>query len=232
MNGIQIGVNPVIFELGHLMVRWYSVLLALAVVAGVWLGVREAKRKGILASKLEGLVWWSVGGGIAGARLFHVVDRWDLYANNPLSALAIWNGGLAVYGGLIGGAVAGAAYVWRNGLPLGLTADAAAPGMLLGQALGRFACIPNGDAYGAPANLPWSFIYVRADVMVPPSLRGVPLHPYAVYEIVFDLGLLAGLWLVRDRVPFLRHPGLLFLAYAASYSAGRFLLSFFRLERV
>lgn len=232
MSGITIDLDPVLFHLGHFAVRWFSVLVVVAVAAAWLLGMREARRKGLDVERLQGILMWVLVGGIAGARLFHVVDRWEIYAADPLSALAVWEGGIAIWGAILGGLAAGSVYVIRHGLNLPHVLDAAAPALLLGQGLGRLACIPNGDAYGAPADLPWSFIYTNPASMVPADLLGVPLHPYPVYELVFDLGLLAVLWVARTRKPFATNPGLLFMTYVAAYSAGRFLLSYTRAEKV
>lgn len=232
MNGITIDLDPVLFHLGHVAVRWFSILVVVAVAAAWLLGMREARRKGLDIQRLEGMLVWLLVGGVAGARVFHVVDRWELYAADPLRAFAVWEGGIAIWGAILGGLVAGSLYVIRQGLHLPHVLDAAAPAILLGQGLGRLACIPNGDAYGAPADLPWSFIYTNPASMVPADLLGVPLHPYPVYELIFDLGLLAVLWIVRTRRPFVGTPGLLFVVYVAAYSAGRFLLSYTRAERV
>jgi len=232
MTGITIDLDPVLFHLGHFAVRWFSILVVVAVAAGWLLGMREAKRKGLDVERLQGILVWILFGGIAGARLFHVVDRWGIYAADPLSALAVWEGGIAIWGAILGGLVAGSLYVIRHGLELPRVLDAAAPALLLGQGLGRLACIPNGDAYGAPADLPWSFIYTNPASMVPADLLGVPLHPYPLYELVFDLGLLAVLWVARTRPPFATNPGLLFVTYVAAYSVGRFLLSYTRAERI
>lgn len=232
MNGITIGVDPVLVHLGHFAIRWFSVLVVAAVAAGWLLGMREARRKGLDVERLQGMLVWVLIGGIAGARLFHVVDRWEFYAAHPWAALAIWQGGIAIWGAIVGGLVVGSVYVLRHGLSLRRVLDAAAPALLLGQALGRLACIPNGDAYGAPADLPWSFIYTNPASMVPAELLGVPLHPYPLYELLFDLGLLAVLWVLRTRPPFAITPGLLFLTYVAGYSAGRFLLTYSRTERI
>jgi phosphatidylglycerol:prolipoprotein diacylglycerol transferase len=232
VNGITIDVDPVLFHLGHFALRWFSLLVVLA-VAGAWLlGMREARRKGLNVERLQGMLIWLLVGGIAGARLFHVIDRWELYGAEPLRALAVWEGGIAIWGAILGGLVAGTVYVVRHGLDLPQVLDAAAPAILLGQGLGRLACIPNGDAYGAPADLPWSFIYTNPASMVPADLLGVPLHPYPVYELLFDLGLLAVLWIVRTRPPFAATPGLLFVTYVATYSVGRFVLSYTRVEKV
>lgn len=227
MNGITIGIDPMIFMAGPFMLTWFGLFVALAVLAGGWLGLREARRKGIDPEKMQALILWGLIGGFVGARLFHVVDRWDLYAGNPVSALYIWEGGLAIYGGLVGGVLSGLIYAWRQGLPFWRVADGAAPGLILGQGLGRLACIPNGDAVGAPTDLPWAFIYTNPASMVPPELLGTPLHPYAVYELIFDLALLGLLWKLRSVY---KVDGMLFLTYAGVYAAGRFLLTYFRVE--
>lgn len=229
MNGITIDLDPTIFYWGHFGLRWYGLFFVLAVVAGSWLGLREARRRGFDAEVVQSLIFWAALGGLLGARLFHVIDRWDLYAAEPLRALYFWEGGLAVYGGLLGGVLVGFAYARWLGLPAWRLADALAPGMILGQALGRLACIPNGDAYGAPIDAPWAFVYTNPAAMVPPDLLGKPLHPYPVYELLFDLALLGLLWKLRNVY---KTDGLLFLTYAGVYAAGRFLLTFFRMEQV
>lgn len=229
MNGIVINIDPVIAQLGPFMLRWYGLFFGLAIVAGVWLGLREAHRKGFDVERVQALATWAVLGGLVGARLFHVIDRWELYAANPQRILNVWEGGLAVYGGLVGGLLTGLVYALRHNLAAWKLADAAAPGMILGQAVGRLACIPNGDAYGAPTKAPWAFIYTNPKSMAPRELLGVPTHPYAVYELLFDLLLLGLLWRLR-RV--FKTDGLLFLTYAGIYMVGRFLLTYFRMEQV
>lgn len=101
--------------------------------------------------------------------------------------------------------------------------------MLLGQAVGRLACIPNGDAFGAPTTVPWAFIYTNPQALVPRDLLNVPTHPYAVYELLFNLLLLGLLWPLR-RV--FKTDGVLFLTYVATQMTGRFVLTFFRAEQI
>ena len=94
---ITIGVDPVIFSIGHFMLRWYSLIVVTAIIVGVWLSAREAERKGFRKEDIYDSALWVVIGGILGARLFHVLDHWpDEYAANPIRALYIWEGGLAV----------------------------------------------------------------------------------------------------------------------------------------
>jgi phosphatidylglycerol:prolipoprotein diacylglycerol transferase len=103
--------------------------------------------------------------------------------------------------------------------------DAAAPGVLLGQIIGRLGCVVNGDSQGLPSDLPWAFTYVHPDALAPEL--GLPGHPYPVYEMLWNLVGLALLWGLRGR---LRTPGALFLLYAAYYALGRLLLSSVRQE--
>lgn len=232
MNGIVIDIDPVIFHIGHFPFRWYALFTIIAAGTAWWLGMREARRKGLPMERAEGSLLWILLGAIIGARLFHIIDRPEAYLARPLDVFALWNGGLAAWGGIAGGIAGGLVYFRRVGLDLRTVLDAAAPAMILGQGLGRLACIPNGDAYGAPTDLPWAFIYTNPGAMLPPELRGVPLHPYAVYELVFDLALFATLWAARKRPQFVRTPGLLFVAYLGVYSVGRFALTYARMEKV
>lgn len=229
MGPIVINIDPVLLELGHVHVRWYGLIVLLAIVSGVWLGTREAARKGISSDDASGLAAWAVLGGLVGARLFHVVDRLDYYLVNPMAALAVWQGGLAIWGAIAGGAGAAALYALRHRLPLASLADAAAPALLLGQIIGRVACIINGDSAGVPTDLPWGFAYVHPRAMVPPDLVGVPTHPYPLYEILWNGATLALVWALRTR---LKVDGALFLTYVTLYALGRFALSFVRREAV
>lgn len=232
MNGIVIDLDPVAVHVGMFAIRWFAIFTIIAAGAAWWLGLREARRKGLPIEKVGGSLVWIFLGALIGSRIFHVIDRPDLYAADPLSVIAVWNGGQAAWGGIVGGLLAGVVYFRRQGLDLRTVLDAAAPAMIFGQGLGRLACIPNGDAFGVPANVPWAFIYTNPASMVPPELLGVPLHPYPVYELLLDFAILAVLWAVRTRPPFSVTPGLLFGTYLAAYSASRFIVSYARLEKV
>jgi prolipoprotein diacylglyceryltransferase len=99
-----ITLDPIIFSVGHLHIRWYSLIILTAIVVGVWLVAREAARKGFKKEDIYDSAIWIVFGGLLGARLFHVLDHWsDTFASNPIRALYIWEGGLAIWGGVAGG---------------------------------------------------------------------------------------------------------------------------------
>ena len=156
---ITISIDPVIFSIGHVMIRWYSLIVTLAIVVGVGIAWREAKRKGLAEKHFTDALIWVIAAGLIGARLFHVIDHWSHeYAANPIRALYIWEGGLAIWGAVIGGGIAVAVFAWRHKLPLGRLLDIAAPGLVLGQAVGRAACVITGDAMGRPTTGPFGFV--------------------------------------------------------------------------
>ncbi|MHB1131586.1 MAG: prolipoprotein diacylglyceryl transferase [Chloroflexota bacterium] len=206
---------------------WYGIGIASAILVGFWLALREARRKGLPEDDVYNVGMWGVLAAFLGARLFHVIDNWAYYAANPSAILAVQNGGLAILGGILGGLAGGLLYARRRQLPLAKLLDAAAPALILGQAIGRIGCTINGDAVGAPTNLPWGFVYLNPGAMAP-SL-GQAYQPTQVYEMLWDLGVFALLWWARKRV---RVDGALFLAYISLYSAGKFAISALRQEAI
>ncbi len=226
---VTVGFDPIIARLGALEVGWHGVATVIAVVVAVWLGVRAATRAGFPAEPTSDVAFVAVIGGLVGARLFFVLDHLPRFVNDPLAALAIWEGGIAVYGAFIGGIAGGAIAAMRVGFPVWRGLDLAAIPMLVGQAVGRLGCLANGDAWGAPTGAEWGLVYTHPNDLLPRDLLGVPTHPYPLYEVTAVL--LLGLALVGLRRRRLR-PGVLFLWAALGYAAIRFSLSFFRQETV
>lgn len=223
----EVNVNPTLIHLGPLAVSWYGLALLAAVATGIWLTTREARRKGLAPGAVGEIAPWVVGGGLVGARLLHVIDRWEVYADHPMRILAIQQGGLAIQGAILGGAIAGGLAAWRAGLPVRRFFDVAAPGLILAQAIGRLGCLVTGDAVGRPTDAPWGIVYRNPGAMAPEL--GVAYQPVFLFEQIWDLGVFAALWFVRRR---LKVDGQLFALYLGLYAAGKFGLTYLRTETV
>ncbi len=219
---ITLSINPIIIRIGHFALRWYSLILLTAIMVGVWLTGHEWEHKGFKKDDIYDAALWIITGGLIGARLFHVLDHWSHeYAADPLRALFLWEGGLAIWGAVIGGLLAAALVSWKRGWRFPKLLDAAAPGLVLAQAIGRIACVITGDAMGKPTGGPFGFAYTNPNAMVPQL--GVYYTPMPVYELAANLGIFALLWLWRNRkLP----DGRLFLVYLTLYSLERFFLGF------
>jgi phosphatidylglycerol---prolipoprotein diacylglyceryl transferase len=219
---VTIGIDPVIVHLGHFGLRWYGVIMVAAIAVGTWVTLREAERKGFDRNTVLDGVMWIILSAIVGARLFHVADHWsDVFAAQPLRALAIWEGGLAMWGGVYGGLGATVWLSWRHRWRLTRLVDAIVPGLLLGQGIGRFACVITGDAMGRPTSGPFGVAYSNPGAVVP--ALGVYYAPTPIYEALLNFGLFALLWKLRKRN--LPH-GFLALIYLAAYSLIRFVVAY------
>jgi phosphatidylglycerol:prolipoprotein diacylglycerol transferase len=219
---ITIDINPVLLGFGHFAIRWYGIIVAGSMALGAWVASREARRKGMSKEVFYDALVWCIAGGLIGARLFHVIDHWPHeYAADPIRALYIWEGGLAIWGGVIGGLVALILFARRRGLSLGRLADIAVPGLVLAQATGRLACIITGDAMGPPTDGPFGIAYRNPGAMVPQL--GVFYTPMPVYELIANLAIFAVIWGLRRRPA---PDGRLFLIYLVLYSIMRFLLAY------
>lgn len=217
-----VSIDPIIFSWGHFALRWYSLIVLAAVLVGMRLSVKEAERKGFLKDVVSDLILWLLPAGVVGARLFHVLDHWPHeYAVDPIRILYIWEGGLAIWGAVVGGLVALAAFAWRKRWPLPRLLDTFAPGLVLAQGIGRLACIITGDAVGRPTTGPFGVAYTNPHAMV--SQLGVYYTPTPIYELLMNLAIFALLWRLRKRA---LPDGTLFLVYLVTYAAGRFLITF------
>ena len=226
---ITISLDPILLEVGGIAIlRWYSLFITIAIFAAVWLINREFVRKGIDTSNYGGIATWTIVMGIIGARLLHVIDDWDYYSENPGNIFQLQRGGLAIWGAVILGFVGVVIGCYQYKLPVLKVIDAVAPGLVLAQALGRFGNIVNGDAWGAPTDSWFAFIYTNPDSYIPNSLLNTPTHPYPVYDMVLNFAVLGLLmWLRKRPLP----NGGLFMIYLVVYGIGRFFIhGWFRQE--
>ncbi len=228
---ITISLDPILLEVGGIAIlRWYSLAITIAIFTAVWLIDKEFKRKGLDTSNYGGLAAWAIIMGIAGARLFHVFDDLDRYLDDPMRIIQIQRGGLAIWGAIICGflGVVIGSRIYK--LPLLPVIDAVAPGLVLGQAIGRLGNIVNGDAWGAAAPDAWfTFTYTNPASYIPNRLLNVPTHPYPVYDMALNLAVFGLIWMLRTRK--LPH-GALFCIYLVVYGIGRALIHGLREEVV
>lgn len=214
---------PVLVDLGWWQLRSYGVFVAVAILVGAWWSAREGERRGIMRSVISDAFWWIALPGLIGARLYYVLfSEPETYLARPWEILAVWHGGLSVHGALLAWLLGAVWYVRRRGVRFWRFADAVAPGLVLGQAVGQIACLLNGDTYGRPTTLPWAITFTHPEAMAP---LGVPLHPVQIYELFAYLAVfLVVQWMARRAT----HEGTTVLTYAVFYGAARFAMEFFR----
>jgi phosphatidylglycerol:prolipoprotein diacylglycerol transferase len=220
--------GAVAFTLGPITVRWYGILMATALAVGFWIADRAARSENLPADDLLRVAQWATIAGLIGARLYEVAFNWDYYGRYPAKILAVWEGGLAIHGGLIAGFLVGAALAARLGLPVLRCLDVAAPSMALGQAIGRWGNFFNEEAFGRPTDLPWK-LYISPGHRPREYADSSYFHPTFLYESLWDLTVFLALayWL---RPRYRRRPGALFFWYIGLYSVGRFAIEGLRLD--
>jgi phosphatidylglycerol:prolipoprotein diacylglycerol transferase len=220
--------GAIAFYIGPLPVRWYGILMALSIVVGLWLAYRQARREKLPADDLISIGQWSILAGLVGARLYEVAFNWDYYGEYPWKIPAVWEGGLAIHGGLIVGPLVGALLAWRWRVPVLRGFDVAAPSLAIGQAIGRWGNFFNEEAFGRPTDLPWK-LYISPSHRPPGYAQHDYFHPTFLYESLWDLAIfLVLVSAVRPR--FRERPGAVFFTYIGLYSVGRFLIEGLRLD--
>lgn len=224
---ITIDIDPDIGTIFGITLTWHGLFTALGIVAGVLLAVRLARADGVPSEAAQEVALVSVVSAIVGARLFYVFEHWDMFGDNLAGIVVdITEGGITLYGGLIGGVLGGLVYGLIRRLPIAITLDAAAPGMILGQGVGRIGDLINGEHLATPSDLPWAFVYTHTHTL---ARIGESVHPTAGgYELLGDFLILAILLLVARR--FIKVPGWTFCLYMALYSVMRFGLSELRVD--
>ena len=248
LGAINIPFSPNIIDFGPFLLSWHGFFTFVAVATAVILTVRWGRKEGLDGDAILSISVWCIIGGIVGARVLHVIDFWSLYSADPVRIFTVWQGGIAIFGAILGGFVFGAAYIlirnsgwflafWGKFLrfagepekaPLpsvGRLADVAAPALLIAMAIGRIGDIINGEHWAKFTDLPWGVVYSHIDS---PGAYRAASHPAVAYELIMDLVILAVIWPLRNR---LRPDGMVFVLYGALYSIGRFFISFLRVEQ-
>lgn len=222
--------DPIAFTLGPLTVHWYGITLGLAALAGLLIAIQEGKRFGLAPDFFLDLMLYGVPSSIIVARLYYVVFKWDYYQDHPGEIIQIWNGGIAIYGALIGALLCGFFYIRAKGFDFWRIVDICAPSLLIGQMIGRWGNFINQEAYGGPIEKSFlsDTLHIPAFIVNQMNVEGTYHHPTFLYESLWSLVGLAILFIVRRR-KFLFAGELTFI-YFIWYSIGRFYIEGLRTD--
>jgi phosphatidylglycerol:prolipoprotein diacylglycerol transferase len=225
---IHIGMTPTMIDTGVFVLTWHGFFAFVAVVVAVYLVARWAQRERIVSDVIYSTAIWAIIGGILGARVVHVVDRWDFYGDNPGEIIAIWSGGIALYGAILGGFLGGAIYARLQKYPIGRLADITAPALLIAQTIGRIGDVINGEHVSKATDLSWGFVYTHTDSLSNHVHGLVASHPVIAYEMIWNMMVLGVVWWLWGRI---KPDGMIFALYISLYSFGRFFITFLREDK-
>ena len=236
--GLEFEFNPVAFSIGDIHVAWYGILIAAGILLAMVFAMTQCKKFGIIADKLMNAALGGVIGGIIGARAYYVIFTWDQYKDDLSSIFKTWEGGMAIYGGLIGGLVVGLLVAKISKIRIRPALDITSMGFLIGQSIGRWGNFINVEAFGGNTDLPWGMTspsitaYLQEHYSELSALgmnvdSTAPVHPCFLYESLWcALGFLL-LFLYRKHRKF---DGEIFLMYSVWYGAGRFVIEGLRTD--
>ena len=208
---------PEVAHWGFLHIRSYGLMMAIAFLIGTWLGLREARRLGIDEDKVVNVILVVLVSSVLGARALYVMEHIPEFRREWGSVIALWQGGLTLYGGIVAGTVAGLMAAKRFGLPMWSVADALTPSLALGTAIGRIGCFLNGCCYGRPTRLPWGVTF-PPDSFAGLEFGNAPVHPSQLYAAGAGLVIFAVVLWLRRRFGV---PGTLFWTFIAMFALMR-----------
>ncbi|MGM0379767.1 MAG: prolipoprotein diacylglyceryl transferase [Bacillota bacterium] len=209
--------DPVAFEIFGLSVRWYGIFMALAIMLGVFIVLKQGKKKGYTEDEIIDLVLVVVPTGIVGARIYYVLFNLDYYGSDILKMINLRGGGLAIHGAVLGGLLGGFIYCKKKKLNFLQLTDFVAPALILGQAIGRWGNFTNGEAHGGPTDLPWAIV-----------VDGIKVHPTFLYESIWNLCIFLFLITIGKKIK--KKHGDIFAMYFGLYSVGRFFIEDLRTD--
>lgn len=223
-------INPVAFKLGNLSVKWYGIIMAVAIILAVSMAIIEGRKRQIESDDFMDLLLWAVPIGYVGARIYYVVFEWNYYSQHLGEIIAIWNGGIAIYGGLLAGLVVLLVFCYKRMLPPFLMLDIITPGVMAAQILGRWGNFINQEAHGGPTTLAFlQSLHLPDFIINQMKIGGVYYQPTFLYESFFNLIGLLIILLLRHRKHLFKQ-GEIFMLYLAWYSVVRFFVEGMRTD--
>ncbi|WP_407370720.1 prolipoprotein diacylglyceryl transferase [Carnobacterium sp.] len=230
MSNLLGAINPIAFSLGPLDVYWYGIIIAAAIFVAIFLSMREAEKRGIDGEHIVDMALWALPIAFIGARLYYVIFELDYYLQNPGEIIAIWNGGIAIYGGLIAGGLTVYWYTKKHGIPLWLMLDILAPSVLLAQAIGRWGNFMNQEAHGGEVTRSFlENLFLPEFIIKQMEVNGVYYQPTFLYESLWSLAGFLLIVILRNKKHLFRQ-GEVALSYVLWYSLGRFFIEGLRTD--
>lgn len=223
-------IDPVAFNLFGLDVNWYGIIIVSGMLLAIILASREAERVGLQEDDVIDFMFWGLPLSIIGARLYYVAFEWKQYASNPIEILAIRNGGLAIYGGLLAGGLVMYVFTKKRGISFWKFLDIAVPGVIIAQAIGRWGNFMNQEAYGGETTRAFlEGLHLPTFIINNMEINGVYHHPTFLYESLWNVLGFILLLVLRNKKHFLKIGELTFI-YVMWYAFGRFFIEGMRTD--
>ncbi|MGM0878192.1 MAG: prolipoprotein diacylglyceryl transferase [Bacillota bacterium] len=221
-------IDRIAFEIGPITVYWYGIIIAFGVFLGLYLATKEAKRLGFNKDIIIDLIMWAIPIALISARVYYVIFKWEYYSNNLGKIIAIWEGGIAIHGALIGATITAIVFAKKRGVSFWKLADIVAPSIILGQAIGRWGNFMNQEAHGGPVTREFLENLQLPDMIINQMfINGQYYHPTFLYESIWNIaGFIVLIMLRRINL----RQGELFLSYMIWYSIGRFFIEGMRTD--
>lgn len=222
--------NPIALQLGGLEIHWYGVIIACGVLLAVWLAMKESVRRGISDDHILNLVLWALPFALIGARTYYVAFEWPYYAQHPSEIIAIWHGGIAIYGALIASVIVFLVYCRVKWLPAWLVLDIAAPTVMIAQAIGRWGNFMNQEAFGAKTTLAYlRGLHLPEFIIQQMNISGAYRQPTFLYESMWNVVGFILIMSIRHHQGWFKQ-GEIFLSYVMWYAFGRFFVEGMRTD--
>ena len=230
MAAVTAALNPIAFQLGAIQVHWYGIIIASGVVLALVLAVREGQRLGIPEDDFYDYLLWAIPTAIVCARLYYVAFQWPYYFRHPGEIIAVWDGGIAIYGAIIGGFIALVVFCRQRHLKLWTMLDVISPTLIMAQGIGRWGNFMNQEAFGGVTSRAALVAqHIPAWIINQMNIGGAYRVPTFLYESLWDLSGFVLLMFLRHR-PHLFKQGEVFLTYVIWYAAGRFVIEGLRTD--
>ncbi|KAF0421875.1 prolipoprotein diacylglyceryl transferase [Pediococcus pentosaceus] len=230
MNLTLGALNPIAFNLGGIQVHWYGIIIASAVVLATILAVQEAKRRRIDPDSIYDLILWALPVAIITARMYYVIFEWGYYQNHVDEIVRVWDGGIAIYGALIGAGIVVYLFCRANWIPVWLMLDIIAPVLIMAQGIGRWGNFMNQEAFGRITSLAFlQSLHLPHFIIQQMLIDGSYRQPTFLYESLWDILGFIVLMSLRHKKHLFKQ-GEVFLSYVIWYAFGRFFVEGMRTD--